>query len=249
MGLLSDVKVIYHMVARPVRGKNHAERMDNFYSGQAGAYDDFRRRLLKGRERLWNRLLEEESRPLNELVWIDMGGGTGSNLDYFGDKIGDLKKVYVVDLAGSLLKVAQERAEQKGWKNVQIAEADATTYVPSEGSADVITFSYSLTMIPDWFAAIDHAWSLLKPGGRIGIVDFYVSRKHPQEQHQRHSWAKRSFWPIWFASDNVFPSPDHVPYLHRKFEPLIFEEHLTRLPWFPNPLFKMPYYVFVGEKK
>ena len=236
------------MAVRPVRGKDHAARMDNFYSGQASDYDDFRKRLLLGRESLWENLLDDPKHPCDDLVWLDMGGGTGANLEFFGDKIGKLKKVYVVDLAGSLLTVANQRIAARGWTNVETAEADATTYIPPEGSVDVVTFSYSLTMIPDWFAAIDHAWKLLKPGGRIGVVDFYVSRKHPAENHVKHSWMKRSFWPVWFASDNVFPSPDHVPYLERKFKPLYFKENLTRIPWFPNPLFRMPHYVFIGKK-
>ena len=248
MSIWSDLKIIYHMAVRPIRGKDHATRMDNFYSGQAADYDDFRRRLLLGRESLWDKLLTDPERPPENLTWIDMGGGTGANLDFFGDKIRSLQKVYVVDLAGSLLKVADERIQKNGWSNVQTAEADATTYIPPEQKVDVVTFSYSLTMIPDWFAAIDHAYNLLKPGGRIGVVDFYVSRKYPMENHLRHSWMKRSFWPVWFACDNVFPSPDHVPYLHRKFKPLVFQENLTRIPWFPNPFFKMPHYIFVGEK-
>jgi len=248
MNIWSDLRILYHMIVRPVRGKDHAERMDNFYSGQAADYDDFRRRLLQGRESLWNQLLQAPDHPVEGLHWIDMGGGTGANLDFFGDKIRSLQKIHVVDLAGSLLKVAQDRIQKNGWTNVCTAEADATTFVPPEGNVDVVTFSYSLTMIPDWFAAIDHAWELLKPGGRIGIVDFYVSRKHPTEEHKRHSWMKRTFWPAWFAVDNVFPSSDHVPYLHRKFKPLVFEENLTRIPWFPNPFFKMPHYIFIGEK-
>ncbi len=245
MGFFGDLRVIYHMV-RPVRGDDHAQRMDNFYSGQAVDYDDFRRRLLRGREELWQKMLESE--PYADTVWMDMGGGTGSNLNFFGDTLDRIAKVYVVDLAGSLLEVADRRIMDSGWKNVETAEADATKFTPSEESVDAVTFSYSLTMIPDWFAAIDHAWNVLKPGGRIGVVDFYVSRKYPAEGHIRHSWAKRAFWPNWFACDNVFPSPDHVPYLHRKFEPVLFEEHLTRIPWFPNPFFKMPYYLFIGRK-
>ncbi len=247
MGFFGDLRILYHMALRPVRGKNHAERMDNFYSGQAADYDDFRRRLLRGREELWKKMLDME--PYDDTVWMDMGGGTGSNLNFFGDAIDRLQKVYVVDLAGSLLEVADRRIHDSGWKNIETAEADATNFVPKESSVDAITFSYSLTMIPDWFAAIDHAWSVLKPGGRIGVVDFYVSRKYPAEGHVRHGWSKRTFWPNWFAADNVFPSADHVPYLHRKFEPLLFEERLTRIPWFPNPFFKMPYYLFVGRKK
>lgn len=243
MGVFSDLKILYHMAVRPVRGKTHASRMENFYGGQAADYDDFRKRLLKGREELWQRLGVNEGE-----VWLDMGGGTGANLEAFGDNIKQLKKVYVVDLAGSLLKMAEQRAAAHGWDNIVTAEADATKFVPEEQQVDVITFSYSLTMIPDWFAAIQHAYKLLKPGGRIGVVDFYVSRKHPEEQHTKHGWPTRSFWPVWFASDNVFPSPDHVPFLHRLFEPEYFDERKTKLPWFPIPFFKTPYYLFIGRK-
>ncbi|MDR0869473.1 MAG: class I SAM-dependent methyltransferase [Planctomycetaceae bacterium] len=245
MSLFGDLRIIYNMAIRPIRGKSHAERMDNFYSGQAADYDDFRRRLLRGREELWQELLKE---PCENTVWMDMGGGTGSNLLFFGNALDRISKVYVVDLAGSLLEVAGQRISSSGWKNVETAEADATTFIPKEGTVDAITFSYSLTMIPDWFAAIDHAYQLLKPGGRIGVVDFYVSRKFPADGHVKHSWMKRAFWTQWFAFDNVFPSPDHVPYLHKKFEPVFFEERLTRIPWFPNPFFKMPYYLFIGRK-
>jgi S-adenosylmethionine-diacylgycerolhomoserine-N-methlytransferase len=246
MSIFGDLQILYHMVLRPIRGKSHAERMDNFYKGQAADYDDFRRRLLRGREDLWQKMLQ--SAPYDNIVWMDMGGGTGSNLHFFGETIEKLQKVYVVDLAGSLLEIADQRIHNSGWKNIETAEADATTFKPKEGTVDAVTFSYSLTMIPDWFAAIDHAWNVLKPGGRIGVVDFYVSRKYPAENHVKHSWMKRTFWTAWFAYDNVFPSPDHVPYLHRKFKPVLFEERMTRIPWFPNPFFKMPYYLFIGEK-
>lgn len=171
MGFYSDLKILYHLALKPVRGKDHAARMESFYAGQADAYDDFRKRLLHGRQDLWNAI--ESPR---EATWVDMGGGTGANLDYFGDRIGQLKKVYVVDLSPSLLKIAQRRVEERGWTNIQPIEADATTFQPPEAPVDVVTFSYSLTMIPDWFAAIDNAIAMLKPGGVIGIVDFYVSR-------------------------------------------------------------------------
>ena len=81
----------------------------------------------------------------------------------------------------------------------------------------------------------------------IGVVDFYVSRKHPTNGLRRHGWLTRSFWPVWFASDNVFPTSDHVPYLHRRFEPVRFAEHLGKVPYFP--IMRMPYYVFVGRKR
>src|SRR5262249_28186030 len=147
------------------------------------------------------------------------------NLDYFGDPISRLNKIYVLDVSRSLLEVAKKRAIAKGWTNVEAVEADATAFRPSSGPVDVVTFSYSLTMIPDWFAAIENALAILRPGGLIGVVDFYVSQKSASDGLPRHAWWTRTFWPTWFALDNVFPSPDHVPFLHRHFEALHFQEH------------------------
>ena len=242
MGFLADMKILYHMLLKPVRGDSHAERMESFYGGQAEAYDDFRRRLLKGREKLWELLPKDDN-----CIWVDMGGGTGANIENFGESISKPQKIYVVDLSGSLLKVAADRFQKRGWDNVETVEADATLFRPPLGEADVVTFSYSLTMIPNWFAAIENALAMLKPGGLIGVVDFYVSRKYPAERLKRHGWFSRTIWPPWFATDNVFPSPDHLPFLRHHFEQVHLLEERNRLPYVP--LIKTPYYVFVGRKK
>lgn len=242
MSLLSDAKVLYHLVLSPVRGNSHQERLESFYSGQAEAYDDFRRRLLHGREDLCNLL------PLPEGgVWMDMGGGTGSNLEAVGDRIKNLSRVYVVDLATSLLGVAKRRAEARGWDHVRTVEADATTFLPEEGTVDLITFSYSLTMIPDWFLALEHAQRLLKPGGHIGVVDFYVSRKYPAEGRKRHAMGTRIFWPSWFMNDNVYLSSEHLPFLESRFETTHLEERMAKVPYIPG--IKVPVYVYLGRKR
>ena len=133
MGFFADMKILYHMLVKPVRGDNHAQRMESFYGGQAKAYDDFRRRLLQGREELWTAL----PKPA-DAVWVDMGGATGNNLENFGDDINKLKKVYVVDLSGRLLEVARDRFRQRGWENAETVEADATKWQPPEGTADIV---------------------------------------------------------------------------------------------------------------
>ncbi len=241
MPFFSDMKVLYHMLLKPVRGDNHAERMESFYGGQAGAYDDFRRRLLQGREELWSQLERPEGG-----VWVDMGGGTGSNIENLAADIDKLKQVYVVDLSESLLKVANERFAERGWDHVQGVVGDATKFQPPEGQADVVTFSYSLTMIPDWFAAIENAKKMLKPGGVIGVVDFYVGRKYPAENLKQHGWLSRTIWQPWFATDNVFPSPDHLPFLRHHFEEVHLTEERKRMPYVP--LLETPYYYFIGKK-
>jgi S-adenosylmethionine-diacylgycerolhomoserine-N-methlytransferase len=179
-------------------------------------------------------------------VWIDLGGGTGANLVFAGKRLSQLARVQVVDLCPPLLAIADHRIRQNGWNNVSTIFADATTFEPRE-AADVVTFSYSLTMIPDWFAAIDRAHQFLKPGGLIGVVDFHISRKYVENGSARHGWLTRSLLPLWFGNDNVFLSQDHLPYLERRFRPVALKEERSRIPWLP--FVRAPYYLFIGRKE
>jgi len=209
MGFRSDMRVLWHLVtSKAASGTNHQERLEAFYSGQREAYDSFRRRLLHGRERM----MELLPLPRTGGTLIDMGGGTGSNLEALGDRIQGLEKASVLDLCPSLLQVARERIAQKGWNNVAVA----------------------------------HAWNILKPGGVIGVVDFYVPRKWPDAGRKRGSGFTRSFWPSWFGYDNVFLSPDHLPFLSRRFEPVLVEEERGKVPYMLG--MKAPYYIFIGKK-
>jgi S-adenosylmethionine-diacylgycerolhomoserine-N-methlytransferase len=242
MSLTGDLRTLLHMTVLPIRGQTHGQRLESFYAQQAAGYDAFRAHLLRGREELYKSL------PIPEDgIWVEMGGGTGHNLESLGPRLGALRKVYIIDLSPSLLAVARQRIADRGWANVEAVLGDATSFRPASGLADVVTFSYSLTMIPDWFAALDQARRILRPGGYLGAVDFYLSRKYPADGQVRHGWLTRSFWPVWLALDNVYPSPDHVPYLHRAFEPVRFTETAYRMRYFP--LLKVPYYQFVGRKR
>ncbi|QEF97154.1 Ubiquinone/menaquinone biosynthesis C-methyltransferase UbiE [Stieleria maiorica] len=238
----SDLRVIWHLLAHPVRGKTHAERLESFYSGQAGDYDSFRARLLHGRDEL----IDSLDFPTAG-VWADLGSGTGENILRAGGRCRELRQIHLVDLSSSLLDVARDRLGGAGVANAQFSLADVTQWDREEESVDLVTFSYSLTMIPDWFKAIELAHRVLKPGGVIGVVDFYVSRKYATHGHRQHGWLRRSFWTHWFGADNVFLSPDHTAMLHQKFDVTRFSERLGRVPYLP--LVRAPYYLFVGTKR
>ncbi len=238
---LNDLKILWHMAVTGGRGKTHEERLENFYSGQAAGYDAFRKRLLHGREELFAAL---PTTPGG--VWVDMGAGTGENAENWGERLKDFSRVYLVDLSSSLLKVAGQRIAARGWQNVRTVHADATRFLPDEGAADVVTFSYSLTMIPDWFLAMDQAFKMLKPGGLIGVVDFFVARKWPADGLAKHRWSTRTFWPTWFANDNVFLNGDHIPYLQSHFETVLLKQQRGKVPYLP--CVRAPYYQFIGRK-
>jgi S-adenosylmethionine-diacylgycerolhomoserine-N-methlytransferase len=230
------------MFLAPIRGATHEARLESFYHGQADAYDASRSKLLHGRKELFGSLQVPDGG-----VWVDLGAGTGQNAELLSGGVDRLSAVYLVDLSASLLEVARRRSAAKAWSHVHVVREDVTQFQLPCQSVDLVTFSYSLTMIPDWFAAIDRACELLRPGGTIGVVDFYISRRYPGPSFKRHRWSTRVFWQNWFALDNVNLSPDHLPLLRHRFETTRLEECAGRAPWLP--FLRMPYYIFVGRKR
>jgi S-adenosylmethionine-diacylgycerolhomoserine-N-methlytransferase len=238
--LQADLWTIVSLVRPHQASSTHSDRLEKFYAPQSRSYDSFRKRLLNGREDLLSNL---NLPPGGRL--LDLGGGTGSNIEVLGDRRSTLSSIEVVDLCPSLLKIARERITLHGWKNAKALLGDATTY-SSEHLFDVVLFSYSLTMIPDWFSAIENAYTLLKPGGELAVVDFYVSRKWPDDGCKKHSLFTRTFLPFWFSHSNVFLSSEHLPYLRAKFPLHSCEESSGRIPYCLG--LHAPYYLFWGKK-
>ena len=238
MNLKEEVKTLYQLVKPRQKGSNLKDRLNDFYGEQAHHYDDFRKRLLHGRETLMQTI---PPLPTKKPTWIDVGGGTGSNLEINRAFTEQCKSVTIVDLARPLLDQAESRIQKNGWNHVDTLEDDfcETKNLPK---ADVITFSYSLTMIPNWFEALDKASTLLKKGGFIGVVDFYNARRG---QGDLPFW-QRVFWPIWFEFDYVFLNGDHLPYLDYRFEKNQLKKSQGSVPYLKLPV---PYYVFWGKRK
>ena len=239
--LARDLRVLAALLRGPGRAGSHAERLERFYAPQAADYDRFRARLLQGRDELIAQL------PLRDGdVFVELGGGTGQNLDFFGPRLSRLQRIDIVDLCPSLLARAAQRAA--ACPAVRPVEADATTYRP-DVPVDCVYFSYALSMIPDWTAALDNAVAMLRPGGTLGIVDFFVSGPLQAPGRVRHGTLTRSLWPRWFRHDGVRLDP-HTPQRaleHPDLDVVRFVERRAAVPYVPA--LRVPYFVYVGVKR
>jgi len=236
--LLADSRVLWQMLRGQSRAGSAAERLQAFYAPQASRYDDFRARLLHGRSELVDRLITPQGG-----VVVELGGGTGSNIERFGRRMQQLRRYTLVDLCPALLEQAGPRARVH--RNVELVEGDVTRYQPAE-AVDCVFFSYALTMIDDWRAALNNALSMLKPGGTLGIVDFYVSAARPRPGFVRHAAWQRWLWRRWFAHDGVRLSPAHLEALTDLLPDHVRLEKQGALPYMPG--LKVPYYLFIGRK-
>jgi S-adenosylmethionine-diacylgycerolhomoserine-N-methlytransferase len=243
-GLGADLRVLLHLLRGQRKHGDQRSRLQAFYGPQAAHYDAFRDRLLHGREALIGDLQAALGERLPGAHLIELGGGTGRNLEFFGPRLADFGQVTLVDLCPALL--AQARHKFAHQPQVRLIEADATRWQP-EQPADALYCAYSLTMIPDWRAALDNAIAMLKPGGILGVVDFYVSSATPPGDQRRHAALTRWFWPRWFAHDGVHPTPEHLATLRALLPEHEFSEARAPVPYLPG--FAVPYYRFLGRRR
>lgn len=233
-----DLAVLRQLLRGMPRGATHAERLQAFYAPQAAGYDAFRDRLLPGRAALIERLVLPDGAHV-----VELGAGTGRNVEYFGARLRGVARCDLVDLCPALLAQARERMQ--AWPQVRTIEADATQYRP-DAPVDCVYLSYALTMIPAWRETLSNAVAMLKPGGVLGVVDFYVAPAHPAHGAARHGNLTRLFWPRWFAHDGVRLDVEHLPTLRALLPDHEVYEGRARLPYLPG--LRAPYYLFVGRK-
>lgn len=141
--------------------------VQSFYRYHAYVYDWTRWMILHGRRRAVELL---ELRPDSEV--LEIGCGTGLNFRHLLRPLDPgCGRLTGLDFSADMLRIARRRVEAKGWRNVELVEADAARMELGR-RFDGVLFAYSLTMIPDWGGAIECAKRHLKPGGRLVVLDF-----------------------------------------------------------------------------
>lgn len=233
-----ELKSLWRMVRGMPDTGTHAARLDAFYKPQAEYYDHLRRRMLHGREQL----LDVLAPPPGSRV-VELGAGTGAMLDLWGARASRFASLELVDICPSLLHQARRRARHM--PNVRVIEADATDYAPAQ-PVDCVYFSYALTMIPDWLRALTNALTMLKPGGTLGVVDFYVAGAEDGAAQAVQCALERWFWTHWFGHDQVHLSPLHLSALRATTDRPHQQESRGSLPYLP--WLRAPYYIFAGAK-
>jgi S-adenosylmethionine-diacylgycerolhomoserine-N-methlytransferase len=178
------------------QSENHAKSMDRIYRSQRHIYDVTRAYYLLGRDGL----LDDLALKAGERV-LEIGCGTGRNL------VGAAKRypqarLYGLDISREMLQSAGsalQRASAESRARLAVADAMKFDPVPLFGAArfECVYFSYTLSMIPDWRAAIAQAVQVLKPGGRLHIVDFGGCEALPK--------FFKSGLQVWLANFHVSP--------------------------------------------
>ncbi|MGB7278418.1 MAG: class I SAM-dependent methyltransferase, partial [Pseudolabrys sp.] len=124
---------------------------------------------------------------------LDLGTGTGRMLEMFGP---DIERGLGLDLSLDMLLLARDRLERAGLRNCSVRQGDIYDLPLANGSFDVVIVHQVLHFLDDGARAIREAARVLRPGGRLLVVDFAL---HEQE-FLREQFAHRR---LGFAPDTV----------------------------------------------
>ncbi|MEZ5710374.1 MAG: metalloregulator ArsR/SmtB family transcription factor [Blastomonas sp.] len=145
-----------------------------------------------------------DGEPLGQMV--DIGTGTGTILQLFASRA---ERVIGIDRSAEMLKFARAKVVQGNLPNTEVRQGDMYALDLPTASADTVILHQVLHFAQQPAAALAEAARILKPGGRLLLVD--VAPHEIEELRTRNAHARLGFSDQqiaeWFAAAGIEGGP------------------------------------------
>lgn len=195
-------------------GEQRAEKVNDLFAAVAPRYDLINDLQSFGMHRLWKRKLIRMAAVKPGEKALDLCCGTG---DVAFALAREGAEVLGVDFSGPMLAVAKQRQERDAVDKVEFVRGDALHLPAADSSVDILTISYGLRNLADFEGGLREMLRVLKPGGRLLVLDFGV----PDNRFWRFGYFQYLKWfvPIFgrlFCGDSdthsyILKSLQHYP--------------------------------------
>src|SRR6266852_4655547 len=149
----------------------------------------FGRHYVPGRS--WKGLAETLLTLMPPLVIADLGAGEGTFSQLLARRA---KKVIAVDNSEKMVEYGAELARKHGVDNLEYRKGDIEDVPIRSGAVDLAFFSQALHHAPHPERAVAEAWRILKPGGRIVVLDLL---------RHNHEEARELYADLWLGFTEV----------------------------------------------
>jgi ubiquinone/menaquinone biosynthesis C-methylase UbiE len=159
-----------------VESRRRTERWHRYWDKKSRSYDRemrFFERILFGDARDW-----ACSQAGGDV--LEVAVGTGLNLDKYPKEV----RLTGIDLSEQMLDIARDRARELGC-TAELRQGDAHALPFDDASFDTVVCTFGLCAIPDIDAALDEMTRVLRPGGKLILVDHVVSSSRVARGVQR----------------------------------------------------------------
>ncbi|MCG2633997.1 MAG: bifunctional demethylmenaquinone methyltransferase/2-methoxy-6-polyprenyl-1,4-benzoquinol methylase UbiE [Gammaproteobacteria bacterium] len=156
-----------------VETADKARRVGGVFTSVAGRYDLMNDLLSLGLHRLWKRFTVEMARLRPGETVLDLAGGTGDLTRLMSPRVGPTGRIILADFNQAMLEQGRALLTDKGIvENVRYLQADAQQLPFPDNSFHCITIAFGLRNVTDKAAALASMQRVLRPGGRLLILEF-----------------------------------------------------------------------------
>ncbi|MGB1907645.1 MAG: bifunctional demethylmenaquinone methyltransferase/2-methoxy-6-polyprenyl-1,4-benzoquinol methylase UbiE [Spongiibacter sp.] len=162
-----------HFGFKTVNRNDKVGMVAGVFHSVAGKYDLMNDLMSGGIHRLWKRFTIELSGVRYGNSVLDIAGGTGDLAGKFSRLVGPDGRVVLADINESMLRVGREKLTNQGVAgNIEYVQANAECLPFPDNSFDCITIAFGLRNVTDKDAALRSMLRVLKPGGRLLVLEF-----------------------------------------------------------------------------
>ncbi len=152
-------------------------RVADVFDSVAPRYDLMNDVMSAGLHRLWKRFTLEQTGLRPGQRALDVAAGSGDLALGLARRVGRTGRVVVTDINARMLAVGRDRLLDAGLAgNVDYVLADAERLPFAAQSFHCVTIGFGLRNVTDKEAALGSMYRVLKPGGRLLVLEF--SRPH-----------------------------------------------------------------------
>lgn len=162
-----------HFGFEKVPTSEKANKVAGVFHAVAGKYDIMNDVMSAGVHRLWKKYTIETSgvRPGHRI--LDLAGGTGDLALQFSKKVGPKGQVVLSDINSSMLSEGRNRMIDAGVSNnMDFVLANAECLPFPDNYFNIITIAFGLRNVTDKAKALKSMYRVLKPGGRLLVLEF-----------------------------------------------------------------------------
>ncbi|MDP8051839.1 bifunctional demethylmenaquinone methyltransferase/2-methoxy-6-polyprenyl-1,4-benzoquinol methylase UbiE [Pasteurella atlantica] len=162
-----------HFGFKTVAKEEKQQLVAQVFHNVAGKYDLMNDLLSFGIHRIWKRFTIDCSGVRQGQKVLDLAGGTGDFSAKFSRLVGSTGEVVLADINSSMLEVGREKLRNLGVVgNVSYVQANAENLPFADNTFDCVIISFGLRNVTDKDKALRSMYRVLKPGGRLLVLEF-----------------------------------------------------------------------------
>ena len=157
---------------RTARELEHARAVREMFAGIAGKYDFLNHFLSVNIDKRWRGKVSEKLKDILEnenAVVLDVACGTGDlSLEL---KSAGKAKIIGTDFCRPMLEIAKDKTAKISEK-IPYIEGDGMNLAFADKSFDAVTIAFGLRNFSNWQDGLKELYRVLKPGGRLAVLEF-----------------------------------------------------------------------------